>query len=223
MGKLFIVPTPVGNLKDITLRALETLQSVSLVLCEDTRTSGVLMKHYNINTPLKSYHQFNEHQVTANVVQQVQQTDIALISDAGTPAISDPGFFLVRACVAAGIEVECLPGATAIIPALVQSGLPSDRFVFEGFLPRQKGRQTRLLELARERRTWAFYESPFRLVKTLFQLAEILGGDRRAAVCREISKLYSETRRGTLTELAQHYEANPPKGEIAVVVSGEEK
>lgn len=249
---LYIVPTPVGNLKDITLRAIDTLKSVSLILCEDTRTSGVLMKHYDIHTPLKAYHQFNEHKITSEIVELLAaggnvangnvesgnaagnavrsnaansgehpgKSDIALITDAGTPAISDPGFLLVRACAEAGIEVECLPGATAIIPALVQSALPCEKFIFEGFLPRQKGRQTKLQALKEEERTFAFYESPFRLVKTLQQLAEILGTERKAAVCREISKLHAETKRGTLKELAEYYETHVPKGEIVVVVAG---
>ncbi|MDR0763736.1 MAG: 16S rRNA (cytidine(1402)-2'-O)-methyltransferase [Bacteroidales bacterium] len=221
---LYIVPTPIGNLKDITLRALETLKNAGLILCEDTRTSGVLLKHYDIHTPLKSYHQFNEHQVTAEIVNRLQDNSnlhIAIITDAGTPAISDPGFLLVRECIEAGIEVECLPGATAVIPALVQSGLPCDRFVFEGFLPRQKGRQTKIKQLAQEERTFAFYESPYRLVKTLQQLSEMLDPLRKAAVCREISKLHSETRRGTLKELATYYEQHKPKGEIAVIVNGQ--
>jgi 16S rRNA (cytidine1402-2'-O)-methyltransferase len=220
---LYIVPTPIGNLKDITLRALETLKSVEFILCEDTRTSSVLLKHYDIHTPLKSYHLFNEHQITAEIVDCLQNngSDIALITDAGTPAISDPGFLLVRACVERGIEVECLPGATAIIPALVQSGLPCERFVFEGFLPRQKGRQTRLKQLAQETRTWAFYESPFRLAKTLTQLTEFLEPDRKVCICREISKLHRETRHGMLRELAAYYEQHPPKGEVVVVIDGQ--
>ncbi|MDR2556564.1 MAG: 16S rRNA (cytidine(1402)-2'-O)-methyltransferase [Bacteroidales bacterium] len=220
---LYIVPTPIGNLKDITLRALETLKDVELILCEDTRTSSVLLKHYDIHTPLKPYHQFNEHQITTEIVTRLQDnsTNIALITDAGTPAISDPGFLLVRACVEAGIEVECLPGATAIIPALVQSGLPCDRFVFEGFLPRQKGRQTKLQSLAQENRTFAFYESPFRLVKTLQQFSEVLEPTRKAAVCREISKLHAETKRGTLKELAAYYEQHTPKGEIVIIINGQ--
>lgn len=221
MSKLFVVPTPVGNLEDITMRALRTLREADLILAEDTRTSGILMKHFDISVPMLSHHKFNEHQTTASVVERIRggQT-VALVSDAGTPCISDPGFLLVRECVRAGIEVECLPGATALIPALVDSGLPSERFAFEGFLPQKKGRQTRLNELAAEERTMIFYESPFRLVKTLQQFAEVFGDDRRCAVTREISKVHEETVRGTLPEVAAHFADNAPRGEIVIVLEG---
>ncbi len=218
---LYLVPTPIGNLEDITLRALKVLQSVDLILAEDTRTSSVLLKHYDIHTPLRSHHKFNEHGTAAGIVQELLASrDIALISDAGTPAISDPGFLLVREAVAAGVEVQCLPGATAFVPALVDSGLPDDRFFFEGFLPQKKGRQTRLRQLAELEHTIIIYESPFRLVKTLQQLAEYLGSERRASVSREISKVHEETQRGTLGELAEHYKATPPKGEIVICIEG---
>lgn len=218
---LYIVPTPVGNLEDITFRALRILREVDLILAEDTRTSSVLLKHYDIHTPLRSHHKFNEHQTVGQVVQELLSgKQIALISDAGTPAISDPGFLLVREAAEAGVEVQCLPGATAFVPALVDSGLSNDRFFFEGFLPQKKGRQTRLRQLAELEHTFILYESPFRLVKTLEQLAEVLGTDRRAAVTREISKLHEETVRGTLAELAEHFRATPPKGEIVVCVEG---
>ena len=194
MAKLYIVPTPVGNLEDMTMRAIRILQEVDCVLAEDTRTSGILMKHFDIKTRMQSHHKFNEHKTVEGVVERIKGgEDIALISDAGTPAISDPGFLLVRECRRAGVEVECLPGATAFVPALVASGLPNDRFCFEGFLPQKKGRATRLAELAGEKRTMIFYESPFRLVKTLLQLAEVFGGDREASVSREISKVHEET------------------------------
>lgn len=220
-GILYIVPTPVGNLEDITARALRVLGEVALILCEDTRTSGVLLKHFGIQNPLQSYHKFNEHQLTERLVQQIGQgKSIALISDAGTPAISDPGFLLVRACLAAGIEVECLPGATAFVPALVVSGLPCDRFVFEGFLPQKKGRQTRLKLLSEESRTLVFYESPYRIVKTLEELAMYCGADRQASVSREISKKFEETRRGSLAELADHFKKTTPKGEFVLVLAG---
>lgn len=218
---LYVVPTPVGNLEDITLRALRVLREVSLILAEDTRTSSVLLKHYDIHTPLRSHHKFNEHGTCDSLAEQIAAgQDVALISDAGTPCISDPGFMLVRACVARGVEVQCLPGATAFVPALVDSGLPNDRFYFEGFLPQKKGRQTRLLRLAEQEHTMIIYESPFRLVKTLEQLAEYLGADRRASVSREISKLHEDTRRGTLAELAAYYKENAPKGEIVIIVEG---
>lgn len=218
---LYLVPTPVGNLEDITLRALRVLREVSLILAEDTRTSSVLLKHYDIHTPLRSHHKFNEHETCDSLAEQIAAgQDVALISDAGTPCISDPGFMLVRACVARGVEVQCLPGATAFVPALVDSGLPNDRFYFEGFLPQKKGRQTRLLRLAEQEHTMIIYESPFRLVKTLEQLAEYLGADRRASVSREISKLHEDTRRGTLADLAEYYKQNTPKGEIAIIVEG---
>lgn len=218
---LYVVPTPVGNLEDITLRALRVLREVSLILAEDTRTSSVLLKHYDIHTPLRSHHKFNEHETCDSVADMIAAgQDVALISDAGTPCISDPGFMLVRACVVRGVEVQCLPGATAFVPALVDSGLPNDRFYFEGFLPQKKGRQTRLLRLAEQEHTMIIYESPFRLVKTLEQLAEYLGADRRASVSREISKLHEDTRRGTLAELAAYYKENTPKGEIVIIVEG---
>ena len=220
---LYIVPTPVGNLEDITFRALNVLRSVDLILAEDTRTSGILLKYYDIRTPLKSHHKFNEHATTDDIVRRlVAGADIALISDAGTPAISDPGFFLVRAAAEAGVVVQCLPGATALIPAIVDSGLPNDRFFFEGFLPQKKGRQTRMQILATLPQTFVFYESPFRLVKTLEQVAQVCGKDRQASVTREISKIHEETRRGSLEELIAHFKKNAPKGEIVVCVAGTE-
>ncbi|NCA79637.1 MAG: 16S rRNA (cytidine(1402)-2'-O)-methyltransferase [Sphingobacteriia bacterium] len=224
MGKLYLIPTPVGNLEDITLRALRLLKEVDLILAEDTRTTSFLLKHYEITTPLASHHKFNEHQTVERVVERLEagQT-IALVSDAGTPAISDPGFLLVRQAVQAGVEVECLPGATAFVPALVDSGLPCDRFCFEGFLPQKKGRQTRLTRLAEEERTMIFYESPFRVLKTLTQLAEVFGGERKASVSREISKMFEETTHGTLDELKAHFTENAPKGEFVIVVAGLEK
>lgn len=217
---LYLVPTPVGNLEDITLRALRVLKEVSLILAEDTRTSSVLLKHYDIHTPLKSHHKFNEHATAEAMAERALTGDIALVSDAGTPGISDPGFMLVRACVEKGVGVQCLPGATAFVPALINSGLPCDHFFFEGFLPQKKGRQTRLRQLAEGEHTFILYESPFRLQKTLEQLAAVCGADRRASVSREISKLHEETCRGTLGELAEHFLAVPPKGEIVVVVEG---
>ena len=221
---LYVVPTPIGNLEDITLRALQVLKKVDLILAEDTRTSSVLLKHFDIHTPLKSHHKFNEHETTNTLVQRMLAgEEIALISDAGTPCISDPGFFLVRACVAADVEVQCLPGATAFVPALVNSGLPNDRFYFEGFLPQKKGRQTRLKELAQLEHTFILYESPFRLVKTLEQLSEHLGEGRLASVSREISKLHEDTQRGTLSALIEHYKACPPKGEIVIIVEGKKE
>ena len=222
--KLYVVPTPIGNLEDMTFRAVKVLNSVDLILAEDTRTSGFLLKHYGIKTPMQSHHKFNEHKTLQHVVEKIKSgQNVALISDAGTPAISDPGFMLVRACVEQEIEMECLPGATAFVPALVTSGLPNDRFCFEGFLPQKKGRQTKLKSLAAESRTMIFYESPFRIVKTLTQLAEVLGTERRASVSREISKLYEETVRGTLTELAEHFTLHPPKGEFVLIVAGYEE
>lgn len=216
---LYVVPTPVGNLEDITFRALNVLKTVDLILAEDTRTSSVLLKHFDIHTPLKSHHKFNEHETSDAVAEQVRAgMNIALISDAGTPGISDPGFMLVRACVERGVEVQCLPGATAFVPALVDSGLPCDRFYFEGFLPQKKGRQTRLKLLAEQDHTMIIYESPYRLVKTLEQLAEYLGSDRRASVSREISKKFEETRRGTLAELVESFKQREGKGEIVIVV-----
>lgn len=221
MAKLYLVPTPIGNLEDITLRALRILKEVDLILAEDTRNSGKLLKHYEIKTPMQSHHMHNEHKTVENVVRQIQNgKTIALISDAGTPAISDPGFLLTRACVEAGLEVDCLPGATAFVPALVNSGLPNDKFVFEGFLPVKKGRQTRLELLAQESRTIIFYESPHKLLKTLFQIKEFFREDRQVSVSREISKLHEETVRGTVTEVLGYYENKPPKGEIVLIVGG---
>ena len=218
---LFLVPTPIGNREDITLRALRILKSVDTILAEDTRTSGKLLKHYDIATKMRSYHAHNEHRSLAALVDRLQQGErMALISDAGTPAISDPGFLLVRACLEVGLAVECLPGATAFVPALVKSGLPSDRFVFEGFLPPKKGRQTRLQQLAEETRTLVFYESPHRLIKTLQQLTEYLGAERKASVSREITKLHEETRNDTLAALLAHYTTTPARGEIVIVVEG---
>lgn len=221
MGKLFVVPTPIGNLEDITLRAINVLKSCDLILAEDTRNSAKLLKHLGVETHMQSHHKFNEHQTTEQIIRRLQGGEnIALISDAGTPAISDPGFFVVRACVQNEIDVECLPGATAFVPALVASGLPNDRFCFEGFLPPKKGRQTRLKELATETRTLILYESPYRVVKTLSQLVEFFGAERRASVSREISKMYEETRRGTLAELVAYFSENEPKGEFVIVVAG---
>jgi probable S-adenosylmethionine-dependent methyltransferase, YraL family len=221
MGKLYLVPTPIGNLEDMTLRAIKVLKEVDVVLAEDTRTSGKLLKHFEIGTPLQSHHMHNEHKQVEAVVQKLKAgATFALISDAGTPAISDPGFLLTRACVEHNIEVECLPGATAFVPALVNSGLPNDRFVFEGFLPIKKGRQTRLQQLAEESRTMVFYESPHKLLKTLAQFVEYFGGDRLVSVSRELTKLYEETVRGTLAEVLQHFTDKPPKGEFVVVVGG---
>mgnify|MGYP002855959888 CR=1 FL=1 len=218
---LYVVPTPVGNLEDITLRAIKVLKEADLILAEDTRTSSVLLKHYDIHTPLRSHHKFNEHKTSQAVVDELLAgKQIALISDAGTPAISDPGFFLVRAATEAGVEVQCLPGATAFVPALIDSALPNDRFFFEGFLPQKKGRQTRLKQLAELEHTIIIYESPFRLVKTLEQLANVLGENRQASVSREISKLHENTQRDSLIQLAEHYKQNPPKGEIVICIEG---
>jgi len=220
-GKLFVVPTPIGNLEDMTFRAVRTLKEVDFILAEDTRTSGKLLKHFSIETRMYAHHKFNEHAATEKVTERLLNGETAaLISDAGTPAISDPGYLVVKKCIDAGIGVECLPGATAFVPALVTAGLPNDRFCFEGFLPVKKGRQTRLESLANEARTMIFYESPHRLVKTLKQLGEKFGHNREAAVCREISKIHEETRRGSLEELEKHYNAYPPKGEIVLVVNG---
>ncbi len=220
-GKLYIVPTPVGNLEDMTFRAVKVLKEADLILAEDTRTSSVLLKHYDIHGKLESHHKFNEHKTVETVKERILAgLDVALISDAGTPGISDPGFLLVRTCVREGIEVQTLPGATAFVPALVSSGFPCDRFCFEGFLPVKKGRQTRLLELASEPRTMIFYESPFRLVKTLLQFAEFFGEDRECSVAREISKMFEEHRRGTLAEVAAWYQEHEPKGEIVIIVAG---
>ncbi len=220
-GKLYIVPTPIGNLEDMTFRAVNVLKMCDFVLAEDTRTSGFLLKHYEINTKMFSHHKFNEHKSSDQIVERIKAgAKAALISDAGTPAISDPGFLIVQNCIKAGIDVECLPGATALIPALVVSGLPNDRFCFEGFLPQKKGRLTRLKELKSERRTMVFYESPYRIVKTLTQLADHLGNERRASASREISKLYEETIRGTLEELITHFIENEPRGEFVLTVEG---
>lgn len=222
--KLYLVPSPIGNLGDITYRAIEVLNNADGILCEDTRTSSVLLKHYNIQKPLTPYHQHNEHKVVTHLIEQLQAgKTYALITDAGTPGISDPGFLLVRECVKHDIPVECLPGASAFIPALVQSGIPCTSFVFEGFPPQKKGRQTFFSKLAEEPRTIILYESPHRLVKSLKELGQHLGEDRHAAVCRELTKMFEETRRGTLAELAAHYEATPPKGEIVIVISGKGK
>lgn len=220
-GKLYILATPIGNLEDISLRTLRLLKEADLVLCEDTRTSGILLKHYDIKQPLQSYHKFNEHQLTERVIAQLQAgKTIALISDAGTPGISDPGFLLARAAVAAGLEVEAPPGATALIPALVKSGLPSDRFCFEGFLPQKKGRQTRLKQLAEETRTMVFYESPYRVLKSLEELAQYCSAERQASVSREITKKFEETVNGSLAELIQHFKTHAPKGEFVIVLAG---
>lgn len=219
-GRLHIVPTPIGNLEDMTFRAIRVLKEADLVLAEDTRTSAVLMKHYDIHTPMRSHHRNNEHKAVDGIVEEILGgKDVALVSDAGTPGISDPGFMLARACRDAGIDVECLPGPTAFVPALVASGLPCDRFVFEGFLPLKKGRATRLFLLAEEQRTVIIYESPLRLARTLRQLSESFGADRQAAVCRELSKLHEEIRRGSLEELSLHYEMNQAKGEIVIIVA----
>lgn len=220
-SKLYLVPTPVGNLGDMTFRAVEVLKQVDLILAEDTRTSRVLMQHYGISTPLQSYHIFNEHKTVTSLVDRLLDgSTMAVVTDAGTPGISDPGFLLVREAVKAGVEVECLPGATAFVPALIDSGLPCDRFVFEGFLPHKKGRQTALQSLANEERTMVIYESPYRLVKLLEQLMEVLGEERQSSVSREISKLHAETCRGTLREVHDHFAAKAVKGEIVVVVDG---
>lgn len=224
MSKLYIVPTPIGNLEDITARALRVLKEADVVLAEDTRTSGKLMKHFDIATPMQSFHMHNEHKAVESIVQRIQAgKNTALISDAGTPGISDPGFLLVRACVAVGIEVECLPGATAFVPALVNSGLPSERFTFEGFLPVKKGRQTRLTELSEEKRTMIFYESPHKLLKTLGDFVQYFGSDRSMSISRELSKLHEETLRGTAEELLEHFEKTAPRGEFVLVVAGKGK
>ncbi|HJA87751.1 MAG TPA: 16S rRNA (cytidine(1402)-2'-O)-methyltransferase [Candidatus Parabacteroides intestinavium] len=221
MAKLTIVPTPVGNLEDMTFRAIRVLKEADLVLAEDTRTTGILFKHFEIQNKMQSHHKFNEHKTVEQLAARIKAGEnIALVSDAGTPAISDPGFMLVRECVRQGVEVECLPGATAFVPALVASGLPNEKFCFEGFLPQKKGRQTRLAELASEYRTMIFYESPFRLVKTLTQFMEVFGSDRQVSVSREISKLHEETVRGTLEEVVRHFSENEPKGEIVIVLAG---
>ncbi len=221
MSKLYLVPTPIGNLKDMTFRAVEILNEVDLILAEDTRTSGKLLKHYEISTQMQSYHMHNEHKVLMRIIDRLKGGEsIAMISDAGTPAISDPGFLLTRACVKEGIAIECLPGATAFVPALVNSGLPNDKFVFEGFLPVKKGRQTRLLFLAEETRTIIFYESPHKLLKTLTHFIEYFGEDRQISVSRELTKLYEETVRGTLVEVINHFEIKAPRGEFVLIVAG---
>lgn len=221
MGKLFLVPTPIGNLEDISLRAIRVLQEVDVILAEDTRTSGKLLQHFEITTPMQSHHMHNEHKTVDALVSRIKSGEtFALISDAGTPAISDPGFLLTRACVAHDIEVDCLPGATAFVPALVNSGLPNDKFVFEGFLPVKKGRQTRLKLLAEETRTMVFYESPHKLLKTLGNFVEYFGSERPVSVSRELTKIYEETIRGTLEEVLQYFTDKPAKGEIVIVVAG---
>lgn len=221
MGKLYVVPTPVGNMEDMTFRAIRVLKEADLILAEDTRTSGILLKHYEIKNAMQSHHKFNEHQTVESIVNRIKggQT-VALISDAGTPGISDPGFLVVRECVRNGIEVQCLPGATAFVPALVSSGLPDERFCFEGFLPQKKGRMTRLNALKEETRTMIFYESPYRLLKTLTQFAEIFGTDRPVSVCREISKIHEESVRGTLQEVIAHFTETEPRGEIVIILGG---
>ena len=224
MSKLYIVPTPIGNLEDITLRAIRTLKEADYILAEDTRTTAFLLKHLGIEKKLYSHHKFNEHATAASVAEAIGEgRTVALVSDAGTPGISDPGFLLVRTCVEAGIEVETLPGATAFVPALVQSGFPCDRFCFEGFLPQKKGRTKRLEELKAESRSIIFYESPFRVVKCLEQLAEVFGEDRKVSVSRELTKKFEQTVRGTLAEVADHFREHEPKGEFVIVVAGQPK
>ena len=223
MGKLYVVPTPVGNMEDMTFRAIRVLKEADLILAEDTRTSGILLKHYEIKNAMQSHHKFNEHQTVESIVNRIKggQT-VALISDAGTPGISDPGFLVVRECVRNGIEVQCLPGATAFVPALVSSGLPDERFCFEGFLPQKKGRMTRLNALKEETRTMIFYESPYSLLKTLTQFAEVFGAERPVSVCREISKIHEESVRGTLQEVIAHFTETEPRGEIVIILGGKE-
>ncbi len=224
MAKLYIVPTPIGNLEDITLRAIRILEEVDYILAEDTRTTSVLLKHLGIEKKMYSHHKFNEHATSAMVAEAIEGgRNVALVSDAGTPGISDPGFLLVRTCVEAGLDVETLPGPTAFVPALVQSGFPCDRFCFEGFLPQKKGRNKRIAALADEERTMIFYESPFRVVKLLQQLSEVMGGEREASVSREITKKFEQTVRGTLAELIEHFTQNDPKGEFVIIVSGKPK
>ncbi|MCI5743754.1 16S rRNA (cytidine(1402)-2'-O)-methyltransferase [Phocaeicola faecicola] len=223
MGKLYVVPTPVGNLEDMTFRAIRILKEADLILAEDTRTSGILLKHFEIKNAMQSHHKFNEHKTVESVVNRLKAGEtVALISDAGTPGISDPGFLVVRECVRNGIEVQCLPGATAFVPALVSSGLPDERFCFEGFLPQKKGRMTRLTALQEETRTMIFYESPYRLVKTLTQFMEFFGPERPVSVCREISKVHEESVRGTLQEVVAHFTEVEPRGEIVIVLGGKE-
>lgn len=224
MGQLFVVPTPVGNMEDMTFRAIRVLKEADMILAEDTRTSSVLLHHYDIKNELHSHHKFNEHQQVQRVVERILAgSNVALISDAGTPGISDPGFLLVRECVKNGIEVQTLPGATAFVPALVSSGLPCDKFCFEGFLPQKKGRQKRLLELQNEERTMIFYESPYRVLKALEQFGEVFGTERQVSCCREISKVHEESVRGTIAEVIQHFTEREPKGEFVIVVAGKEK
>ncbi len=224
MGKLYIVPTPIGNLEDMTFRAVNILKKVDVILAEDTRKTIFLLKHYQIQKRVLSHHKFNEHKTVANIVQQMQSgVSVALVSDAGTPAISDPGYLLVRECVNAKMDVICLPGATAFIPALVVSGLPNDRFCFEGFLPHKKGRQKRITELVTEMRTMIFYESPYRILKALEQMSAIFGADRNASVSRELTKMYENTQRGSLEELVEYFKAHQPKGEFVIIVEGAEK
>lgn len=221
MSKLILVPTPIGNLEDITLRALRILKEVDFILAEDTRTTGFLLKHFEISTKMVSHHKFNEHATVERVTQRILAGETAaLVSDAGTPGISDPGYLIVKHCIENNIEVECIPGASAIIPAIAIAGLPNDRFVFEGFIPQKKGRQKKFLSLQSESRTMIFYESPHRLVKTLTQCVEFFHAERRAAVCRELTKLHEEVKRGTVTELLDYYSQHPPKGEIVLVVEG---
>lgn len=221
---LYIVPTPIGNLSDITRRAVEVLQNVDFIMAEDTRTSGILLKHLEISKPLQAYHLHNEHKALPRIMDRLKAGETAaLVSDAGTPGISDPGYLIIRECIRENVEVNCLPGPTAFIPALLCSGLPCERFIFEGFLPHKKGRQTRLLSLAEENRTMIFYESPHRLIKTLNQFSEVFGGDRQAAVSREISKIYEETIRGSLAEIIDHFSSHPVKGEFVIVVAGKER
>lgn len=221
---LYLVPTPIGNLNDITLRSLEVLKQADTILAEDTRTSGILLKHFEIKKPLQSFHNFNEHKVLNGIIERLKNGEVmALVSDAGTPGISDPGFLLTRACVEAGIKLECLPGPTALIPALVKSGLPTDRFIFEGFLPVKKGRQTRLLELAEESRTMIFYESPYRLTKTLKQFGEYYGMNRIVSVSRELTKMFEETMNGSIEDVLAHFEAKDVKGEIVIILGGKEQ
>ena len=223
MGRLYVVPTPVGNLEDMTFRAIRILKEADLILAEDTRTSGILLKHFEIKNAMQSYHKFNEHKTVEGIINRLKAGEtIALVSDAGTPGISDPGFLVVRECVKNDIEVQCLPGATAFVPALVASGLPDERFCFEGFLPQKKGRMTRLKGLVEETRTMIFYESPYRLVKTLTQFAEIFGPERQVSVCREISKIHEESVRGTLQEVIAHFTATEPRGEIVIILAGKE-
>ncbi|QIK53091.1 16S rRNA (cytidine(1402)-2'-O)-methyltransferase [Dysgonomonas sp. HDW5B] len=221
MGKLYIIPTPVGNLEDMTFRAIRLLKEVDLILAEDTRTTGFLLKYFEIQNKMQSYHKFNEHKTIAHIIDRLNAGEnIGLVSDAGTPGISDPGFLIGRECIKAGIEIECLPGATALIPALVSSGIPCDKFYFEGFLPQKKGRMTRFKELAEISTTIVLYESPHRVLKTLTQLAEYMGDERYAATCREISKLHEETLRGTLAELIVHFTTKAPRGEFVIIIAG---